>query len=241
MSTSLFIADLHLSADRPQTRDLFLSFLEGPAKKADALYILGDLFDAWIGDDDSSELANKVRTGLNSTAQRIPIFFQHGNRDFLIGADFCNQTGCQLLEEETVIQLNGVPTLLMHGDLLCTDDVEYQQARRLLRNPDFIADFLGHSIDERYALAAEYRRKSGEVISLKAEDIMDVSQETVIHLMEKYQTTQLIHGHTHRPMTHQLLVHQQDASRYVLGEWHRDAGMYLHADDEGITAMPYPA
>jgi len=234
LSTNLFIADLHLSADRPKTTQLFLSFLDGPAKAADNLYILGDLFDAWIGDDNNSELANMVREGLKKTSLERPVFLQHGNRDFLIGDTFCQQTGCQLLEEETVVHLGGVRTLLMHGDLLCTADVEYQQARQLLRSSEFVADFLGHSIDERSVLAAEYRRRSGEVVSLKAEDIMDVSQDTVVQLMEQHRATQLIHGHTHRPKSHELQIKGKKAYRFVLGEWQSDTCIYLESTDKTI-------
>ena len=223
MSEQLFIADLHLSAERPDTLALFLRFLRERAPRADALYILGDLFEAWIGDDDDSTLAVQVRAGLKALSDSgTQVYIQHGNRDFLIGEAFLAASGAQLLDEATVVDLDGQPTLLMHGDLLCSDDVEYQQARLMLRSPAFIQDFLSRPLAERAALAAEYRKRSGEATSLKAEDIMDVNDGTVVDTLHQHGVTRLIHGHTHRPAEHQHSVNGQDAQRWVLAEWHPD-------------------
>ena len=223
MSQQLFIADLHLSAERPDTLALFLRFLRQRAPRADALYILGDLFDAWIGDDDDSPMAEQVRAGLKTLSDGgTPVYIQHGNRDFLIGEDFLAASGAKLLDETEVVDLDGTPTLLMHGDLLCSDDVEYQQARQMLRSPAFIQDFLSRPLAERAALAAEYRKRSGEATSLKAEDIMDVNDQTVVDTLRRHGVSQLIHGHTHRPDEHQHPVDGRIAHRWVLAEWHPD-------------------
>lgn len=230
MSQMLFISDLHLSADRPATLALFLSFLAREARDAAALYILGDLFDSWIGDDDDSELAEQVRRGLRQLRGHTPVYFQHGNRDFLIGDQFCEQTGVELLPETAVLDISGQPTLLMHGDLLCTDDSEYQKARGLLRNPAFIADFLAKTLAERSAVATDLRKRSGEATSMKAADIMDVNQQAVEQYLRKHEASRLIHGHTHRPGTHQFDLDGKPAERQVLAEWHEDQGMALIAD-----------
>ena len=232
MSEQLFIADLHLSAERPDTLALFLRFLSERASQADALYILGDLFDAWIGDDDDSALAEQVRTALsNLTHGGTALYIQHGNRDFLLGEDFLNATGARLLDETAVVDLDGQPTLLMHGDLLCSDDTDYQQARLMLRSPAFIQDFLSRPLAERAALAAEYRKRSGEATSLKAEDIMDVNPLTVADYLRHHDVLRLIHGHTHRPGQHEHDVAGRVAERWVLGEWHPDHGETLCARD----------
>lgn len=234
MSENFFISDLHLSPERPGTNRLFHNFLQNRARGASALYILGDLFDSWVGDDDSSELADQVRQALQELTPHTETFIQHGNRDFLIGEQFLADTGARLLEEETMIDLAGTPTLLMHGDLLCTDDVDYQQARSLLRSPAFIQDFLAKTLEERSIIVAEYRRRSGEAISMKAEDIMDVNQDAVAATMLRHGAKRLIHGHTHRPGTHEFQLDGQNAERIVLAEWHENRGEALVIDRQGI-------
>jgi UDP-2,3-diacylglucosamine hydrolase len=230
MAEQLFIADLHLSAQRPDTLALFLRFVHQRAAKADTLYILGDLFDAWVGDDDDSALAEQVRAALAQlTRGGTALYILHGNRDFLLGEDFLNATGAQLLDETAVVDLDGQPTLLMHGDLLCSDDSDYQQARLMLRSPAFIQDFLARPLAERVALAAEYRKRSGEATSLKAEDIMDVNDLTVADYLRHHDVLRLIHGHTHRPGWHEYEVAGRMAERWVLGEWHHDHGDVLCA------------
>jgi UDP-2,3-diacylglucosamine hydrolase len=228
MAGQLFISDLHLGMERPATVDRFLGFLAGRARAAASLYILGDLFDAWIGDDDDSTLARRVKEGLGTlTGSGVAVFVQHGNRDFLIGERFCAETGVGLLPETAVLEVAGQATVLMHGDLLCTDDTDYLQARAMLRNPAFIADFLARPLAERAAVAAEYRRRSGEATSLKADDIMDVNAAAVAAALREQGVRRLIHGHTHRQGMHRFDLDGNEAERIVLGEWHDDRGSVL--------------
>lgn len=241
MSEQLFIADLHLSAERPDTLALFHRFLRERAPRADALYILGDLFDAWVGDDDDSAMAEQVRADLKAlTDGGTAVYLQHGNRDFLIGDAFLAATGASLLDETAVVDLAGRSTLLMHGDLLCSDDIDYQQARQMLRNPAFVQDFLGRPLAERVALAAEYRKKSGEATSLKADDIMDVNDATVADYMERAGVTRLIHGHTHRPGEHRHALSTGEGERWVLADWHPDRGEALCQRDGELSREAIP-
>jgi UDP-2,3-diacylglucosamine hydrolase len=241
-SDILFISDLHLSAQRPATVSLFLKFLEQVAGNAARLYILGDLFDVWLGDDDRTEPIPQIQTALaNLTARSTRLFLMHGNRDFLMGEQFCRDTGCELLPDPTLIDLGGTPTLLMHGDLLCSDDLAYQQARGQLRDPAFISEFLSKPLPERAGLAAEYRKQSGEATSLLPEQIMDVNMQTVAATMRRHKVRQLIHGHTHRPATHEFTLDGDPARRMVLAEWHEQRGQYLRADSSGIESCGFPA
>ncbi len=226
----LFIADVHLSEARPDISQHFLDFLGNKAAGAEALYILGDLFDAWIGDDLDSPFANGMRQALAKLSQHgTALFLQHGNRDFLLGSAFAKSCGAQLLAESHSLELGPHRALLLHGDLLCTDDREYQQARQLLRSPDFIADFLRRPIPERLQLAAEYRRRSGEVTSLKAQDIMDVNADTLENYRQQHQVNLVIHGHTHRPGVYPF----EGGERIVLGDWQPQGTRYLQVDDSG--------
>ena len=231
----LFISDLHLSPEQPQVVDAFIDFTRQCAPRAEALYILGDLFDAWIGDDNDQSPYPAIRDALSALSrQGTTIYLQHGNRDFLLGETFCNQCSAELIGEEHVIDLYGQRTLLMHGDTLCTDDIAYQQARQQLRNQAFIAAFLAKSLDERRVITAEYRKMSGEATSLLADDIMDVNQQAVIDVMQKHRVNRLIHGHTHRQARHQFEMNGNSAERIVLGEWHADRGMLLSATHDGL-------
>ncbi|MCG8428141.1 MAG: UDP-2,3-diacylglucosamine diphosphatase [Chromatiales bacterium] len=242
MSQTFIISDLHLSGQRPGTIELFFRFLEEQPTPGDQLYILGDLFDAWIGDDDATPPIPQIKEKMLTTSQRgIEIAFIHGNRDFLVGETFAQETGSTLLNEVTVTDINSTPTLLMHGDLLCTDDVEYMKARAFLRNPAFIADIMTKSIPERLAMAAEFRKRSGEANSLKAADIMDVNQQTVEQTMRDHNTLLLIHGHTHRPNTHHFELDGQPAKRIVLAEWHEELGNYLKITNGEIQVHDFPA
>ena len=235
MSDTLIISDLHLSQHRPDTVALFLHFLRERACGAGELYILGDLFDAWIGDDNILPPVPEVVQALRQlTDGGCKLSVMHGNRDFLLGSDFARATGGKLLPDPFVADLGGETTLLMHGDLLCTDDLEYQQTRKLLRSPEFIRDFVSRTIEERVQLAAEYRRRSGEVVSLKSADIMDVNQQTVERYMREYQVRRLIHGHTHRPALHEFQLDGTPAQRYVLEDWHEQTGSYLRVDNQSI-------
>ena len=232
---TLFISDLHLSAERPQAIELFLRFTRDRARQVEALYILGDLFDAWIGDDDGA-LAVAVRGALHDlTAAGVSVFFQGGNRDFLIGTRFAERTGVRLLPDYAVVDLYGTSTLLTHGDLLCSDDLDYQKARLMLRNPAFVADFLAKPLPARAALAAEYRRRSGEATSLKAEDIMDVNADSVAQEMRRHRVRRLIHGHTHRPAIHAMTLDGAPAERIVLADWHEDAGQCVSVSASGVA------
>ena len=241
MSRILFISDLHLSQERPATVALFLRFLEEVATGAEQLYILGDLFDVWLGDDDETPPIPDIQFALaRLTASGTQVFLMHGNRDFLIGERFCSITGCQLIPDPTIIDLNGEPALLMHGDLLCTDDQNYQQARKMLRNEQIIADFLAKSLEERALFAGQIRKQSGETISLLPEDIMDVNGDEVMEQMRQHGVRLLIHGHTHRAASHELELDGEAAKRIVLAEWHEASGQYLRMDERGVENCPFP-
>lgn len=239
MSTEiLLVSDLHLSPEQPATVERFIHFTRERARQARDLYILGDLFDAWIGDDNDAETNVEARNCLSElVAAGTAVYLQHGNRDFLLGELFCKQTGCTLIADETVRDFFGTPTLLMHGDTLCTDDIAYQQARQLLRSEAFIADFLNKPLQERALIAAEYRKKSGEATSLLAADIMDVNHQAVIDVMRKHAVCRLVHGHTHRQAIHHLELDERMCERIVLGEWHPDHGMALSVKASGINEL----
>lgn len=229
MST-LFISDLHLHETRPQITRAFFHFLHTQALGAEQLYILGDFFDAWIGDDDDNALNAEIATELKKLSSAgTQIFLMHGNRDFLLGEKFAAQAGAQLIAEGTVIDLYGCPTLLLHGDDLCTDDKDYIAFRQQVRSPQWQQQILAQPLAARRALAAQLREKSQAMNSLKAEDIMDVSQADVIRVMQNAEVTRLIHGHTHRPARHTLEVNLKSAERIVLGDWH-DLGWVIVAD-----------
>ena len=234
----LLISDLHLAPEHPATVERFVHFTRERARQAGELYILGDLFDAWIGDDNDSPPYPEIRTAIQALSlSGTSVYLQHGNRDFLLGERFCSQTGSRLIADETVCDFFGTPTLLMHGDTLCTDDIAYQQARQLLRNERFIADFLNKPLQERALIAAEYRKKSGEATSLLAADIMDVNPRAVMDVMRKHGVCRLVHGHTHRQAIHHLEIDGSGCERIVLGEWHPDYGMALSITASGITGV----
>ena len=236
---TLFISDLHLHESRPQVTRAFFQFLYTQAIHAEALYILGDFFDAWIGDDDDSELVQDVASGLQKLSQLdVAIYFMHGNRDFLLGDTYASKAGMSLINDGTVIDLYGTPTLLMHGDSLCTDDTEYQQFRAMVRSPQWQQQILAQSLAARRALATQLREKSQSMNSLKADDIMDVSSNEVIAQMKAASVTRLIHGHTHRPARHQLVIDSKPAERIVLGDWH-DSGWCIKADQNTIELIDW--
>jgi UDP-2,3-diacylglucosamine hydrolase len=230
---SLFISDLHLCKERPEITELFLGFLENRARGADALYILGDLFEVWIGDDAIGPENRRIISAIREVADHgVSVAFMHGNRDFLIGDTFAAMCGCRLLTDPTIIELNGEPTLLMHGDTLCTDDTEYQQFRASVRDPEFQRDFLSQPAAKRSDIADHYRKESRERSKHKPLEIMDVNQEAVISVMEHHHVKRLIHGHTHRPAIHTLKVNGQEAQRIVLGDWYHQ-GSVLMLDNNG--------
>lgn len=231
---TLFISDLHLSLEKPEITRRFLNFLAHRATKAKAVYILGDLFDTWIGDDDFMPPNNKIRLQLKQlTDSGIPVFLQQGNRDFLLGNRFAQDTGVTLLSEYAVIDLYGTPTLLTHGDLLCTDDLPYQAFRVKSHTPEWQHNVLSKPLLLRLLAARWYRLRSYFHKRKKSQDIMDVNQDTVTKVMREYGTLRLIHGHTHRPYLHNFTVDNQAAQRFVLAAWSKDAGEILCWNNDG--------
>ncbi len=234
MST-LFISDLHLSGERENITELFIKFLDQRASHADALYILGDLFEVWLGDDFIQPGYQQTISKLKQLADNgLPIFVMHGNRDFLMTEQFSNLSGTTLINDPTIINLYGIPTLLMHGDTLCIDDIEYQKFRTMVRDPQFITDFLSKQIEERLAVAAKYREASKTETASKAMDIMDVNQQAVESTMLEYNVYQLIHGHTHRPAIHDFSIQDKNMKRIVLGDWY-EQGSVLECDENGCN------
>ena len=218
--TTLFISDLHLEESRPDITEAFLGFLDGKASGVDQLYILGDFFEAWIGDDERTPLQEQIATALRKLRDSgTRIFLMHGNRDFLIGQDFCDRAGATLLDDPTVIDLYGTPTLLMHGDSLCTADVEYQKFRANMRNPQMQKMMLARPLEDRQQMARQLRQMSMAKNQGKAEDIMDVTPEEVVRELEHHGVQLMIHGHTHRPAIHDLEANGEPARRIVLGDW----------------------
>lgn len=224
---TLFISDLHLCATRPTISELFLEFLAGRARRSDALYILGDLFEYWIGDEASAqEEYRPVVSGLRDlTAAGVPVFIMHGNRDFLIGGNFARATGCRLLSEPARIDLYGTPTLLMHGDVLCTADVEYMAFRALVRSDGWQKTFLAKTPRERDAVVRDYRERSKVSTANKPLEIMDVTQAAVESAMRDHKVRHLIHGHTHRPAEHAFVLDGTPARRWVLGDWYEQGSV----------------
>jgi len=218
--TTLFISDLHLEETRPDITDAFLRFLDDKTPGIERLYILGDFFEAWIGDDERTPLQETIASALKSVSDRgVEIFLMHGNRDFLIGEEFCERAGATLLDDPTVVDLYGTPTLLMHGDSLCTADEEYQKFRANMRNPQMQKMMLARPLEDRQKMARQLRDMSMAKNQGKAEAIMDVTPEEVVREMEAHGVQQMIHGHTHRPAIHDLKASGQPATRIVLGDW----------------------
>lgn len=236
---TLFISDLHLHESRPLITRAFFHFLHTQAKNAKQLYILGDFFDAWIGDDDDSPLNNEVASELKKLSDSgTDIFLMHGNRDFLLGDQFAALAGAKILEEPSVIDLYGQPTLLLHGDSLCIDDTDYIAFRKQVRSPLWQQQILAQPLAARRVLAAQLREKSQAMNSLKAEDIMDVNQAEVMRVMKDAGVKHLIHGHTHRPARHALTIDGNAAERIVLGDWH-DKGWAIYADPQKTELLSW--
>ncbi|WP_185906606.1 UDP-2,3-diacylglucosamine diphosphatase [Teredinibacter haidensis] len=236
--TDYFISDLHLEASRAPVAEAFFRFVEQtviPEAPSNKLYILGDFFDAWVGDDDDNPLALNVQQKLLSYTQAgLSLYFQHGNRDFLVGAQFAQATGAQLLPEEHVIQLADRSALLMHGDSLCIDDEAYMQFRAQVRNPAWQQQILQLPLEQRRLMAQQLRAQSQSMNAMKAEDIMDVNAEEVTAALLRHDVITLIHGHTHRPAVHDIDVNGNKAQRLVLGDWGENA-WFIKADSEGLT------
>lgn len=225
---ALFISDLHLSEERAAANEQFIGFLEGKARSAGALYVLGDLFEYWIGDDDLEEPFNAVMAGLLRALTRagVPVYFMHGNRDFLLGEAFCRATGAELLPDPSVVQIDGQPTLLVHGDTLCTDDHDYQNWRRVARSEQWQREFLARPRDERRRMILGLREKSKAVIQAKPAEIMDVNDGAVVEALQAHGVSRLVHGHTHRAGRHEHGVDGRRCERWVLPDWY-GAGGYL--------------
>ena len=231
-----FISDLHLQESRPDITKAFLEFLDDTASKAEKLYILGDLFEAWIGDDDQNNFISEIQAALLKTNKTTKIFFLHGNRDFLIGTKFASSSGFELLHDPTIEEMFGNNVLLMHGDLLCTEDHDYQAFRKTSRDPKWQDEFLNKSIQERQEIALNLRTISKEATEIKKDEIMDVSTTEVIRIMEESSVNLLIHGHTHRPKSHNIKVNDQPAERIVLGDWDKKY-WYIRLEGEEVSLL----
>lgn len=232
MST-LFISDLHLSGERENITTLFIEFLETRASHADALYILGDLFEVWPGDDMIQPDYKACIVAMKHLADSgIPLFVMRGNRDFLMAERFAEVSGATLIEDPTLINLYGTPTLLMHGDTLCTDDIDYQKFRSMVRDPLWQANFIAKTNEERLAMTSQYRKISKEKTAEKSMNIMDVNQTAVETALTGHNVNQLIHGHTHRPAIHNFSLNNQKMKRIVLGDWF-EQGSLLLCDESG--------
>lgn len=221
---TLFISDLHLDETRPRLVEAFEDFLATQAGGAQALYILGDLFESYIGDDDDAPLNARVARATRKLRDAgVTVYFMHGNRDFLLGRDYAERAGMTLLDDPSVIELSGERVLLAHGDTLCTDDVEYLKFRALARDPAWQRAFLAKPLGERRAFAAQARGESRKHTASAKPEIMDVNQSAVEAAMRAHGVRRLIHGHTHRPATHHFDVDASPAERIVLGDWYEQA------------------
>lgn len=241
MPATLFVADIHLSQDEPAITAGFISFLRRQALRADALYILGDLFEVWIGDDDPNSLHEQVATALRQLNENgVPCYFIHGNRDFLLGERFARLAAMQLLPAEQIVTLyDNQRLLIMHGDTLCTDDAGYQRFRRQVHQRWLQCLFLALPISIRQHIANRMRKNSRQANRRKALEIMDVNQQTVEQVMERYQVRHLIHGHTHRPAVHRFTLNQRSAERMVLGAWHLEGSM-IKVTPQGAELIAFP-
>lgn len=235
----LLISDLHLEEERPDITRAFLRFLETRAARAEALYILGDFFEVWVGDDGMSPYQHEIASALRLLSDKgTRIYLMHGNRDFMIGKAFCREAGCTLLPDLHIAELGGQRVLLMHGDTLCTRDEGYMRLRRWLRNP--VSLFILHHLPlaKRQKLAQKLRSSSKEETRMKASDIVDVTPEAVVEAMRGHRVRTLIHGHTHRPASHRLQIDGEPARRIVLGDWDRQ-GWALQIDESGAHQAPF--
>ena len=242
MTTTQFISDLHLRASRPRINRLFFDFLERTASEAEQLYILGDFFEYWAGDDDIDDPFNRsiIDAVAKLSSSGVVVYLMHGNRDFLIGEKFCRASGATLLPDPSLIDLTGSRTLLMHGDTLCTDDVEYQNFRKQVRDPLWQQQFLSQPLAQRKAIIEDLRHRSENEKQMKSMDIMDVTRTSVEAVLRERDYPRLIHGHTHRPALHHHHVDGRTCERWVLTDWYEHGG-YLRSDEQGLRAIRLPA
>lgn len=230
--TTLFIADLHLSAERPDITACFLRFMAQETHHIDALYVLGDLFEMWIGDDEDSPFLRQIKQAFKTlTDTGTPCYFIHGNRDFLIGKRFSRETGITLLPEHSVVDLYGTPTLILHGDTLCIEDQAYQRYRKKVHNPVIQWLFARLPLSYRIKVGDKFRQNSGKNNQTKSQSIMDVTQAEVIRVMREANVTQMIHGHTHRPNIHNFDIDGIPAQRIVLGDWYDHGSVLVYNAD----------
>ena len=237
---TLFISDLHLDANRPDIGAQFLAFLESDARDAEALYILGDLFESWVGDDDPNPHFAVMKTAIRALVDAgVPVFFMHGNRDFMIGRQFAEETGVQLLDDPMPLELFGERVLLSHGDALCTDDRQYQQVRLMTRDPEWQAMMRAKPLAERLAVAEHARAASRAHYASASEDIMDVNADAVAQSFLDHEMDILLHGHTHRPAVHLIELPDRRVTRIVLGDWY-EHGSVVSWDKQGPRLQVLP-
>ena len=235
----LLFSDLHLEEERPDITRAFLHFLATRARQAEALYILGDFFEVWIGDDAMTPFQQSIANALRALSERgTRIYLMHGNRDFMLGKGFCRAAGCTLLGDPSVVEFGGERVLLMHGDSLCTRDEGYMRLRRLLRNPLSLFILRNLPLSTRRKLARKLRDESRAQTRMKASDIIDVTPELIPRVLAEHGVRTLIHGHTHRPATHELEVDGHPARRIVLGDWDQQ-GWALQVDESGFQQAPF--
>ncbi|NQY47594.1 MAG: UDP-2,3-diacylglucosamine diphosphatase [Colwellia sp.] len=235
-----FIADLHLCENRPDITACFLRFLKDDAIEAEKLYILGDLFEAWVGDDDDSPYLKTIADALTKLSQiGTKIYFIHGNRDFLLGKSYAKKAKMQLLPEIETIELYGQTVVIMHGDTLCTRDINYQVFRKKSRSWWWQTAVKSLPLFIRKKMAANYRKQSAAATAVKSQEIMDVTESEVVTCLEQYQSQLLIHGHTHRPAVHEIMANGENAQRIVLGDWY-EQGAWLKVTPESIELLNHP-
>ncbi|WP_417877101.1 UDP-2,3-diacylglucosamine diphosphatase [Vibrio sp.] len=238
--TTLFISDLHLTPLRPDITECFVTFMHTEAPKADALYVLGDLFEFWVGDDDKTPFANQIRTEFKAlTDSGVPVFFIQGNRDFLLGERFCQQTGITLLDDVCTVDLYGTKAVILHGDTLCTDDVDYQKFRKTVHQPwlQWVFNHIPWFIKKK--IVAKVQSDIRDDKSNKSLEIMDVNQSEVEKVMSQHCVDLMIHGHTHRPKTHIFDINGVPKKRIVLGDWYTQ-GSVLQVNFDGFDLQTRP-
>ena len=232
-SKSIFISDIHLTQNNELIKNSFFSFLDNFPEEVNNLFIVGDLFDLWIGDDVRNELVEDLHLKLRKiTNNKKNIFFFHGNRDFLVGESFCKTSNIKLILEPTVFEFFGYKTLILHGDQLCTEDVDYQNFCKIVRNEQWQSEFLSLSIPERLKIAQNVRKESSVSLANKDDYITDVADRTVLKYFEKYRVTHMIHGHTHRPKIHLV---ENDFSRLVIPDWNNNYWGYISSSQNGFA------